>query len=140
MAKGVAHAGKGTHLSSGNAYENERRGWDEGSYRRKNENPTNNYDWSRHHLNFEIVDGKVQKLGSQKVSLYERYQNVLKEVNFTQYKTGATNQQNTYVEVILSGSTERMQELAFGDQEVDYTRNPETWHNWNVERLPAIEE
>ena len=141
MAKGVAHAGKGTHLSSGNACENERRGWTEESYRRKNENPINNYDWSRRELNFEIGKGGVVKpLGSSSTSLYDRYQALLKDLNFHQYKDGATNQQHTYVEVILSGSTDRMQQLAFGDQEVNYERNPEHWNNWHIERMPEIEQ
>ena len=52
MAKGVAHAGKDKDLSSGNALENERRGWDEDAYRRKNLKPTNNYDWS-------LADGQI---------------------------------------------------------------------------------
>ena len=141
MSKGVAHAGKGTHLSSGNAFENERRGWDEESYRRKNENPVNNYDWSRRELNFEIgKGGVVRPLGSSSTSLYDRYQALLKDLSFHQYKDGATNQQHTYVEVILSGSTDRMQQLAFGNQEVNYERNPEHWHNWHVERMPEIEQ
>ena len=140
MAKGVAHAGKDKDLSSGNALENERRGWDEDAYRRKNLKPTNNYDWSRHDLNFEVVDGRIVPLGSQETSLYQRYQNLLKELNFKEYKAGATNKQNTYVELILSGSTDRMQLLAFGDQKVDYERNPATWHNWHVRRMRDIEE
>lgn len=140
MAKGVIHVGKGKSLSSGEARENERRGWTEESYRRKNIQPLNNYDWSRARLNFEILDGKIIPLGSQKVSLYNRYLNVLKDLNFTQYKDGASNQQHTYVELILSGSTERMQQLAFGDQRVDYTRNPPEWKNWGIQRQQAIEE
>lgn len=134
MAKGVAHAGKGKSLSSGEAHENERRGWSEDSYRRKNLQPFNNYDWSRRGLNFEVVNGQVRPLGSQEVSLYQRYQNLIKELDFKEYKAGATNQQHTYVELILSGSTERMQKIAFGDQKVDYTRNPEQWRNWGVTR------
>lgn len=140
MAKGVAHAGKGTGLSSGNANENERRGWTEISYRRKNREPLNNYDWSRHNLNFEVVDGTIRPLGSQKVSLYNRYQNVIKNLDYREYKEGATNKQHAYVELILSGSTAKMQKIAFGDQAVNYERNPQEWHNWNVTRTAAIEE
>lgn len=134
MAKGVAHAGKGKSLSSGEACENERRGWNEDSYRRKNEKEWNNYDWSRHHLNFEIKDGKIIPLGSQAVSLYDRYLNVLKDIGFKEYKAGATNQQHTYIELILSGSSEKMQKIAFGDQEVNFERNPDQWKNWNIKR------
>ena len=140
MAKGVAHAGKGKSLSSGEANENERRGWSEKSYRQKNKNPTNNYDWSRRLLNFEVKDGRIIPLCSQPVSLYDRYLNLLGTLGFKQYKDAAANQQHTYVEIILSGSTEPMQKLAFGNQAVDYTRNPEQWRNWNVKRMPDIEE
>ena len=124
MAKGVAHAGKGKSLSAGNAIENERLEWDEDSYRLKNENPINNYDWSRHALNFEVINGEIKPLGSQEVHLYDRYQNVLKNIDFKEYKAGASNQQNAYVELILSGSTELMQQLAFGSQEVNYELHP----------------
>ena len=126
MAKGVAHAGKGKSLSSGEACENERRGWNEDSYRRKNEKEWNNYDWSRHHLNFEIKDGKIIPLGSQAVSLYDRYLNVLKDIGFKEYKAGATNQQHTYIELIFSGSTDKMQKIAFGNQKVDFERAADT--------------
>ena len=139
MSKGVIHAGKGTSLSSGNANENERRGWNEETYRRKNSNPLNNYDWSRHHLNFEVVDGAVRPLGSQEFSLYERYQNTMAELDYKEYKDGATNKQHSYVELIVSGSTERMRKIAFGDQKVDFSRNPEQWRNWNVTRTKDIE-
>lgn len=140
MAKGVAHAGKGKSLSSGEANENERRGWKEETYKQKNKRPLNNYDWSRHGLNFEIIDGEIVPLGSQTTSLYGRYMDKLKNLDFRQYKTGASNQQHTYVELILSGSTERMQQIAFGDQKVDFTRNPQEWNNWGVTRTKDIEE
>ena len=140
MAKGVVHAGKGKSLSSGEGNENERRGWDEMTYRQKNKRPLNNYDWSRSHLNFEVVDGKIVPLGSQTTSLYGRFMGVLKNLNFRQYKDGASNQQHTYVELILSGSTERMQQIAFGNQKVDFTRNPKEWKNWDVSRTKDIED
>ena len=139
MAKCVVHVGKDKGLSAGNAMENERRGWDEESYRRKNENPINNYDWSRHLLNFEIVDGKIVPLGIQKDSLYERYQKVLTDLGYKEYKAGATNKQNSYVEIIVSGDTAVMQRLAFGNQAVNYDRNPEVWKNWNIRRYGGIE-
>lgn len=138
--KGVFHAGKSKSLSSGNAYENERRGWSEESYRLKNSNPINNYDWSRRSLNFEVVNGKIAPLGKQKKSLYRRYHDALDAVNYKAYKDGSTNEQNTYVELILSGSTETMQKLAFGTQEVNYERNPEEWHNWQITRCKEIEQ
>ena len=140
MAKNVAHAGKSRGLSSGNANENERRGWTEESYRRKNEDSKNQYDFSRRHLNFEIIDGKVCPLGKQKTSLYSRYLNILKSLDFREYKDGASNAQNTYVELILSGSRDRIRQIAFGDQQVDFEKNPEVWKNWNITRSQDIEQ
>lgn len=140
MAKNVAHAGKSRGLSSGNANENERRGWTEESYRRKNEDSKNQYDFSRRHLNFEIIDGKVCPLGKQKTSLYNRYLNILKSLDFKEYKDGASNAQNTYVELILSGSRDRIRQIAFGDQQVDFEKNPEVWKNWNITRSQDIEQ
>lgn len=155
-SKGVAHAGKSVGMSSGEADENERKkndkkekgkkmAWDEQTYRAKNRKPFNNYDWSRARLNFEVTRGadgkpKVIPLGSQPMTLYKRYQKLLQDIGYKQYKTGASNQQLTYVGLILSGSTERMQKIAFGDQTVDYERNPDQWKNWNVTRTEAIEE
>ena len=82
--------GKDKGLSLLVAQENQRDGWDEKLYRKKNEKPTNNYDWSRHGLNFEIVDGRVIELGGQEKSLYQRYQNLLEELCYKDYKAGAT--------------------------------------------------
>jgi hypothetical protein len=136
----VLHAGKSKALSVGNAYENERRGWTEESYRAKNANPINNYDWSRHNLNFEIVDGEIVPLGRQKKTLYTRFQDKLESVGYKAYKDGASNSQNTYVEIIFSANTEKMQKIAFGNQSVNYERNPENWHNWDVRRSKEIEQ
>lgn len=140
MAKGVADARHGKGLSKGEANENERKNFTEESYRRLNQQPFNNYDFSRLRLNFEIVKGKIVPLGSQPKSMYFRYLDALKNIDFKAYKDGATNQQNTYAGLLFSGSTEHMQRIAFGEQEVDYTRNPEQWKNWNVTRSEAIEQ
>ncbi len=140
MAKGVAEAGKDKSLSLYNANENERRGWDEQSYRKKNANPNYHYDWSRHALNFEIADGKIIPLGSQKFTLFDRYQEILRRLNYKEYKAGSNNQQNTYVEIMLSGSTEEMRQIAFGQQKVDYERNPKSWKNWQITRQPTVEQ
>ena len=139
MAKNVAHAGKSRGLSSGNANENERRGWTEESYRRKNEDSKNQYDFSRRHLNFEIIDGKVCPLGKQKTSLYSRYLNILKSLDFREYKDGASNAQNNYVEPILSRSRDCIRQIAFDDQQVDFEKNPDVWKNWNITRSSDIE-
>lgn len=59
-------------------------------YPASNRSPFNNYDWSRHGQNFEIVDGEIRDLGSQGVSLYSRYKNLVKNLDFKEYKAGAS--------------------------------------------------
>ena len=140
MPKQVLHAGRQKGLSSGNANENERRGWTEATVRAKNQDNNNCYDWSRHRLNFEVVDGKIKALGSQEKPLYQRYKDKLASVGYEKKDAGASNEQNTYVELILSGDTEHMRELAFGWQTVSYERNPKTWRNWEIERVESIEQ
>ena len=41
-------------FSAAEGYEPERRGWDENTYRLKNQDTNNHYDFTRKHLNFEI--------------------------------------------------------------------------------------
>ena len=116
------------------AAEAERKGWTEATYAAKNamKNKNNHYDWSRRHLNFEIMRGRklssfqdgvagVQfglpsfvPLGSQKLSLIQRYEKRLKELGYEAFKVGAKNQPNTLVDFVINGDHERMTEIAFG--------------------------
>ena len=62
-------------FSAAEGYEPERRGWDEKTYRLKNQNTNNHYDFSRKHLNFEINGkGEIVPLVSNPVPLHERLQ------------------------------------------------------------------
>ena len=55
-------------FSAAEGYEPERRGWDENTYRLKNQDTNNHYDFSRKHLNFEInSQGEIVPLGSNPV-------------------------------------------------------------------------
>ena len=109
--------------------ENERRDWTEETYLAKNKQPGNRYDWSRRHLNFEVMSGKkittrngktvyipprIVRLGTQRKSLKKRYEQRLKELNFKPWREDAPNQPNTCVDFVLSGDHDRMTEIAFG--------------------------
>lgn len=73
-------------FSAAEGYEPERRGWDENTYRLKNQDANNHYDFSRKHLNFEInSQGKIVPLGSNPVPLHERLQKRLDELGFKPY-------------------------------------------------------
>ncbi len=116
-------------FSTAQGRENERRDWTEETYQAKNKQPGNRYDWSRKHLNFEVMSGKkittrngktvyipprIVRLGTQRKSLKKRYEQRLKELYFKPWREDAPNQPNTCVDFVLSGDHDRMTEIAFG--------------------------
>jgi len=115
-------------FSAAEGFEPERRGWDENTYRLKNQATNNHYDFSRKHLNFEINgNGEIVPLGSNPVPLHERLQKRLDELGFSPYKDKnnpmgiSDNSPNCTVGIIISGDHDVLTRLAFGDQEVDFT-------------------
>ena len=115
-------------FSAAEGYEPERRGWDEKTYRLKNRDTNNHYDFSRKHLNFEInSEGKIVPLGSNPIPLHERLKYRLDVLGFKPYKDkdnplgNADNSPNCTVGIIVSGDHDVLTRLAFGDQEVDFT-------------------
>ena len=115
-------------FSAAEGYEPERRGWDENTYRLKNQDTNNHYDFSRNHLNFEINGkGEIVSLGSNPVPLHERLQKRLDELGFKPDKDkdnplgNSDNSPNCTVGIIVSGDHRVLTRLAFGDQDVDFT-------------------
>ena len=115
-------------FSAAEGYEPERRGWDENTYRLKNQDTNNHYDFSRKHLNFEINGkGEIVPLGSNPVPLHERLQKRLDELSFKPYMDKnnplgiSDNSPNCTVGIIVSGDHDVLTRLAFGDQDVDFT-------------------
>lgn len=115
-------------FSAAEGYEPERRGWDEKTYRLKNQDINNHYDFSRKHLNFEINGkGEIVPLCSHPVPLHERLQKRLEELDFKPYKDKdnplgiSDNSPNCTVGIIVSGDHDVLTRLAYGDQDVDFT-------------------
>lgn len=115
-------------FSAAEGYEPERRGWDENTYRLKNQDTNNHYDFSRNHLNFEINGkGEIVSLGSNPMPLHERLQKRLDELGFKPYKDkdnplgNSDNSPNCTVGIIVCGDHDVLTHLAFGDQDVDFT-------------------
>jgi hypothetical protein len=115
-------------FSAAEGYEPERRGWGEKTYRLKNQDTNNHYDFTRKHLNFEINGkGEIVPLGSNPVPLHERLQKRLDELGFKPYMDKnnplgiSDNSPNCTVGIIVSGDHDVLTRLAFGDQEVDFT-------------------
>ena len=122
-------------FSAAEGYEPERRGWDENTYRLKNQDTSNHYDFSRKHLNFEINGkGEIVPLGSNPVPLHERLQKRLDELEFKPYMDKnnplgiSDNSPNCTVGIIVSGDHDVLTRLAFGDQDVDFTLQKSNAH------------
>lgn len=122
-------------FSAAEGYEPERRGWDENTYRLKNQDTNNHYDFSRKHLNFEInSQGEIVPLGSNPVPLHERLQKRLNELEFKPYMDKnnplgiSDNSPNCTVGIIVSGDHDVLTRLAFGDQDVDFTLQKSNAH------------
>ena len=116
-------------FASAQGRENERRGWTKETYDAKNKEPGNRYDWSRKHLNFEIRPGRkivlrngktmftqpvIARLGTQRQTLNERYEQRLKVLDYKPWAKDAPNQPNTCIDFVFSGDHDRMTEIAFG--------------------------
>ena len=122
-------------FSAAEGYEPERRGWDENTYRLKNQDTNNHYDFSRKHLNFEINGkGEIVPLCSDPVPLHERLQKRLDELKFKPYMDKnnpliiSDNSPNCTVGIIVSGDHRVLTRLAFGDQDVDFTLQKSNAH------------
>ena len=77
-----------------------------------------NFDRSREHLNFEIVDGKIQPIDKSK-SIGQRLAENLAERGIRDPNANlAEPRYRTLGDFVFSGSHERMTELAFGTQPV----------------------
>lgn len=137
-------------IDSNLSNEAERRGWNKTSYNRKNQEPVNFYDFTRKNLNFEIKrgepikdkDGKAVRdkagriifnrpsiipLGSQPLSLKERYEKRLDEIGYKPWQNANNNQPNTNVRIVLSGDHDRMSEIAFG-KPTDFEKGTDNSH------------
>ena len=131
-------------FSAAEGYEPERRGWNEKTYRLKNRDTNNHYDFSRKHLNFEInSEGKIAPLGSNPIPLHERLKHRLDELGFKPYKDkdnplgNADNSPNCTVGIIVSGDHDVLTRLAFGEQDVDFTLHRS---NANVQLMQGIKD
>ena len=122
-------------FSAAEGNEPERRGWNEKTYRLKNQDTNNHYDFTRKHLNFEINGkGQIISLGSNPVPLNERLQKRLDELGFKTYKDKknpsgiSDNSPNCTVGIIVSGDHDVLSRLAFGDQDVDFSLQKSNAH------------
>lgn len=98
-----------------------------------------NYDRSRERLNFEITKGGIIQAIDKTTSMPKRMSVSLTSRGIKDPNEGLDEPRyRTVVDFIFSGTKERMREMAFGDQEVNFKpgNNPE---NYSMERKAEIE-
>lgn len=96
-----------------------------------------NYDRSREHLNFEIRPGGMVAPIDKSRPLTRRMAENLASRGIKDPNEGLAEPRfRTVVNFIFGGSTERMRELAFGNQEVDFESKGGNEH---IRRMPEIE-
>lgn len=97
-----------------------------------------NYDRSREHLNFEVQKGGIVTPIDKKRPLTKRMAENLASRGIKDPNEGLAEPRfRTVVNFIFGGSTDRMRELAFGNQVVDFESKGGNEH---VRRMPEIEE
>lgn len=96
-----------------------------------------NYDPTRKHLNFEVVPGgKIRPVDTSR-NIPERMADILRFRGIKDPNEGLPEPKyRTVVNIIFGGSRERMQELAFGSQKVDYEKDADNSH---IQRKANIE-
>ena len=96
-----------------------------------------NYDPTRKHLNFEIVPGgKVRPIDTSR-NIPERIADILGRREIKDPNEGLVEPKyRTVVNIIFGGSRDRMRELAFGSQKVNFDKGAD---NSDVERKRDIE-
>ena len=97
-----------------------------------------NYDPTREQLNFEVVSGgKIRPVDTSR-SIPDRMAELLRSRGIKDPNAGLDEPKyRTVVNIIFGGSRERMQELAFGNQKVDFERDSDNSH---IVRKPEIEQ
>jgi len=125
-SKGITVAQSNEHL----------RNWTEKGWNHATQ--TGNYDPTRERLNFEIVKGgKVAPVNKAK-SIPDRMAENLRERGIKDPNDGlAEPKYRTVVNCIFGGSRERMHELAYGDQKVNFEHGADNSH---IKRCKDIEE
>ena len=87
-----------------------------------------NYDRSREHLNFEIVNGVLTSIDKEK-SIPQRIKEMLRTRGIKDPNEGLPEPKyRTVANFIFGGSRERMLELAFGNQSVDLSHGADNSH------------
>ena len=133
--KQVVHVQAKAGFTTAQSNEHQRR-WTEKGWECSNAN--GRIDRTREHLNFEIVrGGRVQAVDKSK-SIPEKLAENLNSrgIKDPNAKYGDEPKIRTVVDFIISGSHDRLTELAFGNQQIDFSQGAD---NSAIQRCPDVE-
>ena len=147
MAKQVMDIQNLHSVSQGESDENQRK-WSEKQWENKSQMSGRNYDYTRRNLNFEIVNGQVQKIDTSKpieqkmremcATRGMRWPNDPNPRRKPGDDDSKVKERNVCASIVFQGSRERMHEIAFGSYGVvDLRRGAD---NSRVQRSPEIEQ
>lgn len=137
MAKAALHFGKSSTFGSAEGRENQRR-WTKEDYDRHNKYERFWYDITRAHLNFEIDSNfKIRPCGTSD-PIEKRFEKRLEELGEKPLDKNTKNPPNRIIKFIVSGDPAVLRQLAFGRQDVDYRKSPDTDNSY-ISRHYAIE-
>ena len=110
-------------ISPEESYE-QQRNWSEQRWQKKASDSLSNYDPTRAHLNFEITKGGiVQPIDTSKTIMQKLAENLTRRgIKDPNKRENVKRRQRTLAQIILSGSHDRMVELAFGTQHLDLSK------------------
>jgi len=134
--KQVVHFQAKAGFTTAQSNEHQRR-WTENGWEFSNAN--GRIDRTREHLNFEIVrGGRVQPVDKSK-SIREKLAENLSSrgIKDPNARYGDDPKIRTVVDFIISGSHDRLTEMAFGSQTVDFSKGAD---NSSLERKPEVEQ
>ena len=147
MAKQVMDIQNLHSVSQGESDENQRK-WSEKQWENKSQMSGRNYDYTRRNLNFEIVNGQVQKIDTSKPMEQKmremcatrgmRWPNDPNPRRKPGDDDSKVKERNVCASIVFQGSRERMHEIAFGSYGVvDLRRGADISR---VQRSPEIEQ
>jgi predicted nucleic acid-binding Zn-ribbon protein len=108
----------------------QQRNWSNEHWEKKSNDSLANYDRTRSHLNFEVVKGgKVQPIDTSK-TIAEKLEESLtaRGIRMPNSRPDSKRKPRILAKFIFGGNRERMQEIAFGDQIVNFTKGADNSH------------
>ena len=117
----------------------QQRNWSEKQWQAKASDSLANYDPSRAHLNFEVARGGVIRPIDTSKSIDRKMKESLasRGIQDPNARPDARRKQRTLAKFIFGGNNERMREMAFGTQQVDFSKGAD---NSGIMRCKDIED